>query len=81
MWAIDIRRVDPAAAGLQNMHDAADHPSVIPIDIQVGDRVLMIGAPIWVALMTRNSSGALRRAVVLEKPVLSCPAAKRAKVR
>ena len=29
MWAIDIRRVDPAAAGLQDVHDAADNPPVI----------------------------------------------------
>ena len=29
MRAIDIRRVDPAAAGLQHMHDAADNAPVI----------------------------------------------------
>ncbi len=29
MWAINIRRVDPAAAGLQDVHDAADNPPVI----------------------------------------------------
>ena len=29
MRAIDIRRIDPAAAGLQHVHDAADNPPVI----------------------------------------------------
>src|SRR3954454_3501031 len=27
--AIDIRRIDPATAGLEYMHNAADHPSII----------------------------------------------------
>src|SRR5271169_4442490 len=27
--AVDARRVDPTTAGLQNVHNAADHPSVI----------------------------------------------------
>src|ERR1700729_3995654 len=26
---VDARRVDPAATGLQHMHDAADHPAII----------------------------------------------------
>src|ERR1700722_4287499 len=26
---VDTRRVDPAATGLQHMHDAADHPPII----------------------------------------------------
>lgn len=28
-WPIGSRRVDPAAAGPQHMHDAADHPTVV----------------------------------------------------
>jgi len=27
--AIDARRVDPAATGLQHMHDATDHPAIV----------------------------------------------------
>lgn len=28
-WAVEERRVRPAATGLQHMHNAADHPAII----------------------------------------------------
>ena len=28
-WTIDIRRIDPAAAGFEHVNDTANHPTVI----------------------------------------------------